>query len=177
MTEKEKRITPREVSRLLKYDTETGKLYWKSRVDNAGGFNVKFAGKEAFTSTERKGYKNGRINGDNMKAHRVAWAIHYGEWPEDQIDHINGDKSDNRICNLRPATNEYNCRNKGMSSRNTSGYNGVSLCKRRGVWVGKYKKDYIDINVGTFNCPTSAGIAVMRAQMKDGFNDGHGRPW
>src|SRR3546814_6128350 len=61
-------------------------------------FNNKHAGKPALVAPSRAGHLCGHVKGIPLLAHRVAWAIHYGEWPNGQIDHINGDPSDNRIA-------------------------------------------------------------------------------
>lgn len=172
-TDKEKLLHPDEVKSLLSYDGSTGHLTWMPRVGNVS-FNARHAGRRAFTSKESDGYLQGRIHGIHMKAHRVAWCIHYGYWPDGQIDHINGDRSDNRIENLRVVDNVTNCRNKGMDSRNTSGYTGVSFCKSNSKWMAGYTKDYIRHHVGYFNCSTSAAIAVMIARKIEGFTDDHG---
>jgi hypothetical protein len=172
-TDKERLLHPDEVKSLLSYDGTTGHLTWKPRVGNVS-FNARHAGRRAFTSKESDGYLQGRIHGIHMKAHRVAWCIHYGYWPDGQIDHINGDRSDNRIENLRVVDNVTNCRNKGMDSRNTSGYTGVSFCKSNSKWMAGYTKDYIRHHVGYFNCSTSAAIAVMIARKIEGFTDDHG---
>ena len=64
-----------------------------------------------------------------------------------------------------------------MHGRNTSGYTGVSFCKRMDKWSAKYRKDWVDHHVGYFNCPTSAGLAVMLARINDGFDERHGLKW
>lgn len=176
-TEKESRIQAHTLKDFLMYDESAGILTWRVREKDSGGFNRKFGGKEAFTATERKGYKTGRLYGVNLKAHRVAWALHFGEWPENQIDHINGNKSDNRVENLRPIVNHENCRHKGMHSRNTSGYTGVSYSNALKMWAAKYKKDYTTIHVGYFNCVTSAALAVHSARVSNGFSENHGYRW
>ena len=69
-----------------------------------------------------------------MLAHRVAWVMTHGEWPKEMIDHINGDRSDNRLCNLRQATRSQNLINSKLSSRNSSGFRGVSWCSAKQKW-------------------------------------------
>lgn len=120
-----------EVDALLKYDPETGKLFWKDRpvasfqsLRIANGWNSKFAGKEAFTANSH-GYRRGAINCIAYSAHRIAWLLHYGEWPINQLDHINGDRSDNRVVNLRDVDQSTNNRNARKRSSNKSGFEGV----------------------------------------------------
>ena len=88
---------------LLSYDPETGLLYWK-----VSRGRVK-AGSLAGNASHRRGYIAVRINGSRHYAHRIAWELYYGEPPTQTIDHINGDTSDNRICNLRDVNQRTNC--------------------------------------------------------------------
>lgn len=139
-------ITPDILRQLLDYDPDTGKLTWKRRGPewftdgkqtsefSAKRWNAKHAGKEAFTADNGKGYRHGSIFNKRHIAHRVVWAIHRGEWPKDQIDHINGNRSDNRIENLRSVTHAENGRNQRLFKTNTSGATGVAWDKRYGKW-------------------------------------------
>src|SRR5690625_141302 len=104
--------TPEELRQLLRYEPETGKLYWKPRPEDsfatiraARSWNSKHAWQEAFLNSCPAGYRKSYVKNINMSAHRVAWAIYYGEWPEESIDFINNVKKDVRIANLRSATN------------------------------------------------------------------------
>lgn len=107
-------MTPFELRQLVEYDPETGSLIWKQRDGNAR-LNSKLAGKPAFAQLS-DGYLTGRIKGKNYKAHRIAWAVAYGEWPQGQIDHINGDRSDNRLPNLRVVSNSENGKHCGPNA-------------------------------------------------------------
>lgn len=98
-----------------------------------------------------------------MLAHRVAWAVHYGEWPEKDIDHINQDKGDNRICNLRLATDQENLRNIPKFSTNTSGYKGVSLIKKTGKWNARISTGSEYKSLGNFDTPEDANEAYIDA--------------
>ena len=134
--------TPETLRQLLRYDPETGKLFWRergpewfpnathSREHNQGKWNSRLSGKEAL-SGRTKGYATGMLLNGNYAAHRVIWAIVYGVWPEAEIDHINGVKHDNRIVNLREASRGENSRNIGLRSNNSSGYKGVSGTPKR----------------------------------------------
>lgn len=97
-------------------------------------------------SPSRQGYINVSISIGGIsklyRAHRLAWLVSYGEWPADQIDHINRVRSDNRLANLREADQSTNVRNTGQRSNNNSGHKGVHLfrnrwCARIGIG-GKY---------------------------------------
>ncbi len=101
-------ITPELLRELIDYDPATGRMTWKPRsskhiADDArrAGWNTKWAGKECFVTVTEGGYLKASVFHKDVKAHRVAWAICYGKWPDQEIDHINRDKRDNRITNLR----------------------------------------------------------------------------
>lgn len=115
---------------ILRYEPDTGKLYWRERPlelftisdtssgrgnrglktaeQAAAGWNNAYANTEAFTAANDRGYLRGLIFGQSYKAHRVIYKMVHGEEP-DEIDHINMDRSDNRLCNLRSVTHRENC--------------------------------------------------------------------
>ena len=84
----------------IRYELSTGKLFWikKRNQSECGNYH--------------EGYRRVQINKINFASHRIAWFLHYGSWPEKQLDHINGDKADNRINNLREVTNRENAINR-----------------------------------------------------------------
>ena len=173
------RLTTQVMRELLTYNSETGHLYWRyrgveyfnesakrSRKWIADAWNKKHAGKQALISDKDNGYKSGRVFGRNVLAHRVAWAIQYGEWPEGDIDHINGDKTDNRLRNLRQATRSQNLMNRGAAPSNTSGVKGVCWDKRRGKWSAKIKVGGKTHNLGRFDAIDDAANAYKAASLK-----------
>ena len=83
--------------------------------------------------TTRRGYRMLLVRGKHYQAHRAAWFLHYGEWPDGQIDQINRDPGDNRICNLRVVTGSENCRNRLYIKRGRYGGDGVTL-RKSGKW-------------------------------------------
>lgn len=172
-TEKETGIDPKILREKFDYDN-SGILIWRDALKRKGFKKTMEAGKPAFTTMEKKGYFLGRLCGEHIKAHRAIWAWHNGEWPEDQIDHINGDPRDNRIENLRQTTNSDNCKNRNVSLANTSGWTGVTFNKRQGLWAAKFSKNYQDFFVGYFSCPTSAHFAIYKARESAGFDLAHG---
>lgn len=127
--------SPEVLRQLLRYEPETGKLFHTTRTPdffpdtprraNAMSiWNTRFGGKEAFTCTDAHGYKIGNMLGVGLKAHRVIWAMVHGEWPEHDIDHINGVRDDNRLKNLRHATRAQNLANS-RKLPTPHGYRGI----------------------------------------------------
>lgn len=138
-------ITQHRIKELLNYDTETGIFTWRVRNGNrtkaggtAGGVNS-------------HGYVQIRLDGVLYKAHRLAWLYMYGVMPEDMIDHINRKTGDNRICNLRVATNSQNQQNAGVRSDSSSGIRGVSWDNKRGKWCARIKAEEDSRHLGYFD--------------------------
>ena len=154
----------------LSYDPETGKLYWKWRDDVLLRHNVRYAGKEAFTAV-RGGYKCGALSNKTFQAHRVAWAIFYGSDADGEIDHVNGDRSDNRISNLRVVDRTDNARNSATRSDNSSGRVGVRYWVTRGRWVACLSRK----TIGYFKTFDEAVKAREEAEIKAGYHKNHGR--
>lgn len=114
----ERKIIPIERLRsLVSYNPETGEFTWRDRGD-------RFSGKRAFNAKMASGYLRGRLDGVYHTAHRIAWAYIHGIQPN-IIDHINGDKSDNRLINLRSVNTSANASNIELPRRNRSGEIGI----------------------------------------------------
>ena len=112
------------------------------------------------------GYRQIWFDGKQHMEHRVAWFLHYGEWPDRHVDHINGNRSDNRIANLRLATNSENLCNRRKPRNNTSGYKGVSYVKRYGAYQATIRFDGKNKFLGRFASPEAAADAYRRAALK-----------
>lgn len=169
---------------ILIYDPVTGSMTWNKRPETsfipragrtpshmANAWNAANAGKPAFTSPAKNLYLRGAVNGLTLYAHRVAWAIYHAEWPSCDIDHVNGIRSDNRICNLRSVSRKLNMQNREMSSNNTSGTMGVSYSRRHKLWCAKIG----DNHIGWFRDKDSAIGARREAELKMEYHDNHGR--
>ena len=131
----------------LSYCRETGVFTWKHRPresftkNNAfRAYEKCFAGKTAGYVTP-EGYVLLNIQNTSVHAHRVAWKMHYGVEPPHQIDHIDDDKANNRIDNLREATGNGNFYARGKSKLNTTGYKSVMLDYRSGSLAPRYHAD------------------------------------
>lgn len=104
-----------EMRRRLSYDKDTGAVIWVVG---------RKAGQQIFNKS-CQGYLRLKIAGKNYYLHRVCWFLHHGEWPTEWIDHINGNKSDNRLENLRVVSSSQNSANRPLAVNNTTGYKGV----------------------------------------------------
>ncbi len=115
----------------LYYDLDTGQFYWKVKTGN------KRVGDIAGSVTTYDQYRRIKINGKMYLAHRLAWFFVYGDWPKNEIDHINGTRDDNRIENLRDVSHSLNQRNAKRRKDNTSGMVGIKRTLHKGAkyWV------------------------------------------
>lgn len=173
--------SPELLRKLLRYEPDTGKLFWRERprelFKSDGSFKrwkSKFAGKEAFSGFD-DGYKRGYIFGVKFWAHRVCYAIFFGKWPSGQIDHINGIKSDNRIINIRDVSCSENLKNKRLQRNNTSGVCGVYFYKPTEKWGASIKLNKRSKHLGYFHKIEDAIAARKAAEVKYGFHENHGR--
>jgi hypothetical protein len=177
-------LTFAEISKLLKYDPETGKLFWLPRTAemfSGAGFyggaetkaktwNARYAGTEAFAGEHPNGYKCGAVLGRGYLTHRIIWLFEKGAWPKDQIDHINGDRTDNRIENLREVSNAENARNMSVSVRNKSGIAGVFWNAKRQKWVANIGKNSRTKHLGCFDDFDLAVQAREKALVDMGYH-------
>ena len=122
------------LKQLFSYDPETGVV---SRRATGTAVGTLFS----------TGHLDVSVDGRVVGVHRIAWALHHGEYPTVEIDHINGVGSDNRACNLRKATSSQNNQNRRLSSRNKSGVKGVFQVRGNlrpwRVCIGKNRKYHI----------------------------------
>lgn len=156
----------------LSYDPETGILLWREREDMPSNWNSRWAGKPAFTASMPKGYKKGRLNHGNFLAHRIIWKLVYGFEPE-VIDHVDGDRTNNRLANLRSVTQLENQRNQSLPITNTSGFVGVSRFGSK--WRVRVQVRGKDKHLGIFANLEEAASARLAASIENGFHENHGR--
>lgn len=161
------------IKSFVRYDPESGKLYWLPR-DNDKAFNSCRAHKEAFSTLNNQGYLKGSIHTNYYLAHRMAYALHYGVWP-DKIDHINGVKTDNRIVNLRSVDYKTNAKNRALSKNNKSGFVGVSKTSCGQKWKATISDNGKHTCLGTFNTMSEAIEVRSEAERKLDFHPNHGR--
>ncbi len=169
---------------MMRYDPETGLFAWierpvhhfkdcsKSAQHLQAIWNAQYAGKEAFKSANLDGYKASTISGARLTGHRTAWAMHHGEWPNGEIDHINGNRSDNRICNLRCVTRRQNAKNLSVKSGSERGVYWYAQTNR---WVAKAYDKGRAVHLGYFANKADAQAARQKAEVELGYHANHGR--
>lgn len=156
-------ITQECVHSILEYEPETGIFRWK--IKKPGRCVGQIAG-----SVNGKGYCTIMVHGVKFQAHRLAW-LHVNGYLPSQLDHINGVKTDNRLCNLRPATTSQNRMNVGVAKNNTTGFKGVTFRGNRKRFQARIKINGKPKWLGTFNTVEEAHKAycVAAAQLHGKF--------
>lgn len=149
---------------LLRYEPETGEWYWVNPLS----YNV-FEGQSAGTISFH-GYRIITIGGVKHRAARLAWLYMTGEWPEEEVDHINRCKLDDRWENLRCVTRSENALNRDMQENNISGARGVHRDSTRRKWVASIKKDGVTHFLGRFDSFDEA-VAARDSAAKDLHQD------
>lgn len=119
-------------------------------------------GKIAGCIVGTSGYVVIYVNGKQYYAHRLAWLYVHGAWPTEYIDHIDCDKANNRITNLRECSHQENRRNNKLQPNNNSGYKGVSWNKRKRKWVSVINHLYKQTHIGYYACPHQAAEAYNK---------------
>ncbi len=138
-------ITQEYLKSILNYNAETGVFTWKVKFCRSVVKNS-IAGR-----LDAKGYFVIGINKKTYKCHRLAWLYVYGYIPTKQIDHINGNRSDNRISNLREANNQQNSMNSKKSASNTSGVKNVYWHKPSKKWIVSIRINNKQNHIGCFD--------------------------
>jgi len=173
--------------RTFRYEPETGRLFWAEErpvedFSTVHGWRIwsgKHAGNE-ITCKHNGGYlKLGVTTKKGVRkeylAHRVIWLLTTGAWPDNEIDHINGLRADNRIANLRAVTCDENAKNAKRRNDNLSGVVGVQRCKKSKKWVVRIKAENRNLYVGSYTLKSDAIAARKEADIKYGYHIGHGK--
>ena len=155
-------LTAERVRELFNYDPLTGILTQRTRTSRT----VKVGDEVGYVSDQ--GYRIVNIAGPTYRVHRIAWLYMYGRHPEDQIDHINGIRDDNRIQNLRPATRGENMQNQIVAHKNNkTGLLGVHLQRKTGRYVAVIRTNGTARTIGSFDTAEDAHEAYLHAKLKD----------
>jgi hypothetical protein len=178
---------PETLRKLLRYDPETGKLYWlprpiemfqptktRSQEGSCAAWNRRFAGKQALIYQHPSGHMYGKVLEVHISAHRVIWCLVYGYWPN-VIDHINRQPSDNRLCNLRDGSHKDNCRNFPVRRDNKWGRVGICWNEKHPRWWARITVDGKTFSLGFFKSFDAACKARDLAERKHGFHPNHGK--
>jgi hypothetical protein len=177
MSKRELALSYETLIKRLRYEPDTGKFYWLSKTPDmyenspnrtkgakCAAWNGIYAGSEAGTARP-DGYFQIAINGHCYLAHRLACLYMNGCWPQDQVDHKDMCRSNNRIANLREATRSQNHANKRYGP-NTSGVRGVSWCSRDRKWLAQIKIKGKNHRLGTFETIEAAAAVFNDAKIK-----------
>jgi hypothetical protein len=162
------------------YDPKTGYLFWRVRPRHhfktshgMNACNARYSNTRA-GCLKAQGYIHISVYYKSYYAHRIIWTMIHGSFPPDQLDHKNHIRTDNRIKNLRLATNKENGQNQSMSSRNKSGTTGVYWDKHNDTWQSRIKFNEKYIYLGSFKDKADAIKAREAANIKYGFHPNHG---
>ena len=150
-------ITQQLLDETFDINVQTGEIRWK-----VSHYKIK-AGDLAGSAKGK--YREITFNGHRCLAHRLIWFYANNAWPSTQIDHINGNKLDNSISNLRLVNNQQNSQNKPKNKNNTSGKAGISWTKANKKWRAYIWHMYKRIHLGYFDDYDEAVKARERAEL------------
>lgn len=151
-------LTQEYLRSLFDYDPETGLVTRKTCTANRQTVG------EVVGSKYKRGYLVATINYTKYPLHRLIWLWVHGEWPAADVDHINRDRADNRLLNLRSVTRSENSHNAGMSRANRSGFTGVSWDKSKTRWLASIRANGKQHYLGRFDTPQAASAAYLAAK-------------
>lgn len=150
-------LTQKQLRQLVDYDPNTGVFTWRVTLCGRAVAGSKAGGHGG------QGYVMLQVCKRRYGAHRLAWLYVYGELPTQQVDHINGNRSDNRINNLRLATNSQNQGNRSINCNSQSGHKGVQWSKQKRKWKAVIQISGERKFLGLFDTVEDAGHAYRRA--------------
>jgi hypothetical protein len=179
--------SPELLRQLLRYEPETGKLFWRERSSdlfplnarrtqsaNAKWWNQLNAGQIA-GKYDCEGYVRISVFGRSLASHRIVWAMHCDEWPLMEIDHIDGNRSNNRTANLRLVDKSQNAKNRKLGKLNTSGIIGVTWNRSCAKWQSQIRVSGRTIYLGVYSSKIEAAMVRKCAENKHGFSPIHGQ--
>ena len=175
--------------KVISYNPHDGRAFWKERgaelfassrsrsaQHRMKNWNSRFAGMSVGSVPSSKdGYKRVSVFGVQLLVHRVVWAVYHGTWPEGFIDHVNGVRCDNRICNLKDVTMQGNSMNSAKRADNTTGINGVLWSKRRAKYYARATVAGKQFMRGYFSDIEDAKMARAELNARLGFSERHGK--
>lgn len=145
----------------LLYDPSTGLFTWRVTAGSRRALG------DAAGTVDSRGYLVIRVGGKQRSAHRLAWLYVHGVWPDFHIDHIDGNKLNNRIANLRDVSVSVNLQNqKRPRSNSSSGLLGVSLCRQTGKWLAGIGINGRRKALGRFDSPEQAHAVYLEAKRR-----------
>lgn len=153
---KARQMDQKRLKEVLRYSPKTGVFKWRKSRPGCS------AGRKA--GTIANGYRQIEIDYKLFRAGRLAWLYQTGEWPEVLVDHIDGNRSNDKWPNLRAATYQENARNRGPCKRNTSGKVGVHPIKSTGKWGAEIGLNGRNVKLGSFECIEDARTARCEAE-------------
>ena len=162
-------MNKKEIDRYLDFCPHTGEI--RRKIGKPGSPKGAIAGRVL----PKTGYRMIGVDNKVYSAHRLMWLHVYGDWPKGQIDHINGDRLDNRPANLRDVSATENQRNKCLAKNNKSGIPGVVWVKAKGKWQAQIWNDCKSIYLGQHGNIFDAACARKSAENMYGYHPNHGR--
>ena len=165
-------ITQARLKESLHYDPDTGVFTRRVRV---GCNPVGSTSGHVVRKRNGKSYSFVYFDGRSNRAHNLVWIYVHGKLPTGQIDHIDGNGTNNILCNLRDVSIQDNCRNKKLDRRNKSGFNGVNWHVGLGKWRAAVRVDSKEVHLGYFESLIDAIATRIRADKEYGFHPNHGQ--
>lgn len=154
-------VTQQRVRQLLRYCPDSGLFFWLQPPSN----RVSVGSVAGCIGTD-SGYRIIMIDSRRYRAHRLAWLMVHGHWPDGQIDHINGQRADNRLANLRAVSQAENSQNiRAAMPFNTSGFLGATR-RRNDRWTAQIVVDGVTHRLGAFASPQAASEAYLAAKRR-----------
>lgn len=161
------------VNEWYRFDDVSGHFVWAKYKKCIRGVGQR-AGSN-YTSNEGYLYSIIRVLRKPLREHNVVWLLHFGAWPEQELDHIDGNGLNNRVTNLRDVPHVQNNKNMRLNSRNKVGVSGVRWNKGKQKWQARIHHNYQDHWLGLFDVLEDAIAARKAAEIELGYHPNHGR--